>query len=155
MIRRPPRSTLFPYTTLFRSTARMRQVGVPAPVDQGGTGGRPDQPQHHPQRRGLAGPVGPEKPGHLPARYLEGQLPYRRYPAEILAQSTYHDLRHGLPLPGLTVASTLPRRRLRVIAQPRHLARTEGAVPAVPPQDDAAAPRPRVPSGHECFRLAA
>src|SRR5690606_41852797 len=26
MIRRPPRSTLFPYTTLFRSAARMRLV---------------------------------------------------------------------------------------------------------------------------------
>src|SRR5258708_30074975 len=26
MIRRPPRSTLFPYTTLFRSTAMMRDV---------------------------------------------------------------------------------------------------------------------------------
>src|SRR2546430_11160296 len=25
MIRRPPRSTLFPYTTLFRSAARLRQ----------------------------------------------------------------------------------------------------------------------------------
>src|SRR3989442_2789692 len=30
MIRRPPRSTLFPYTTLFRSTSRY--VGLPAPV---------------------------------------------------------------------------------------------------------------------------
>src|SRR3712207_7793638 len=27
MIRRPPRSTLFPYTTLFRSRARAQQVG--------------------------------------------------------------------------------------------------------------------------------
>ena len=26
MIRRPPRSTLFPYTTLFRSTARIMQL---------------------------------------------------------------------------------------------------------------------------------
>src|SRR5256886_17207243 len=31
MIRRPPRSTLFPYTTLFRSPARARRV---APVDR-------------------------------------------------------------------------------------------------------------------------
>src|SRR3712207_9029601 len=29
MIRRPPRSTLFPYTTLFRSVRHERQVGVP------------------------------------------------------------------------------------------------------------------------------
>src|SRR5689334_24660246 len=28
MIRRPPRSTLFPYTTLFRSIARARRVGA-------------------------------------------------------------------------------------------------------------------------------
>src|SRR5258708_14967479 len=29
MIRRPPRSTLFPYTTLFRSTSAERPSGVP------------------------------------------------------------------------------------------------------------------------------
>src|SRR5258708_29499828 len=29
MIRRPPRSTLFPYTTLFRSSARALQLAVP------------------------------------------------------------------------------------------------------------------------------
>src|SRR3712207_7503798 len=28
MIRRPPRSTLFPYTTLFRSTLRRRLIGL-------------------------------------------------------------------------------------------------------------------------------
>src|SRR3712207_7344214 len=28
MIRRPPRSTLFPYTTLFRSTQREREIGI-------------------------------------------------------------------------------------------------------------------------------
>src|SRR5437867_8273852 len=27
MLRRPPRSTLFPYTTLFRSSVRGRQIG--------------------------------------------------------------------------------------------------------------------------------
>src|SRR5687767_15622953 len=30
MIRRPPRSTLFPYTTLFRSGVEMNQCGVPS-----------------------------------------------------------------------------------------------------------------------------
>src|SRR2546430_12831323 len=30
MIRRPPRSTLFPYTTLFRSTARAHRARVPS-----------------------------------------------------------------------------------------------------------------------------
>src|SRR5256885_12186916 len=33
MIRRPPRSTLFPYTTLFRSVARLdQQVGLGHPL---------------------------------------------------------------------------------------------------------------------------
>src|SRR5258708_11458238 len=33
MIRRPPRSTLFPYTTLFRSpSARARRAAVPVPL---------------------------------------------------------------------------------------------------------------------------
>src|SRR2546425_5136674 len=35
MIRRPPRSTLFPYTTLFRSV----RAGASAPEDMGSAGG--------------------------------------------------------------------------------------------------------------------
>src|SRR5438552_7468174 len=39
MLRRPPRSTLFPYTTLFRSTgsrpARARAAGGPSQLDRG------------------------------------------------------------------------------------------------------------------------
>src|ERR1039458_10729173 len=38
MIRRPPRSTLFPYTTLFRSTCVVCQVNVVA-----GNGDAPDE----------------------------------------------------------------------------------------------------------------
>src|SRR3712207_8479302 len=34
MIRRPPRSTLFPYTTLFRSEEPLLQVGVEVRVQQ-------------------------------------------------------------------------------------------------------------------------
>src|SRR2546425_6903227 len=34
MIRRPPRSTLFPYTTLFRSTGAGRCLGKPSLVTQ-------------------------------------------------------------------------------------------------------------------------
>src|SRR3712207_8629616 len=32
MIRRPPRSTLFPYTTLFRSAPARSSAGAPAPA---------------------------------------------------------------------------------------------------------------------------
>src|SRR5262249_58704037 len=35
MIRRPPRSTLFPYTTLFRSIASLRAGGLGANCDHG------------------------------------------------------------------------------------------------------------------------
>src|SRR2546422_2131217 len=35
MIRRPPRSTLFPYTTLFRSLDHRAVGGAEAPVDEG------------------------------------------------------------------------------------------------------------------------
>src|SRR3712207_7248702 len=36
MIRRPPRSTLFPYTTLFRSPVGVRPEEVPQALDQVG-----------------------------------------------------------------------------------------------------------------------
>src|SRR5438874_3603503 len=36
MIRRPPRSTLFPYTTLFRSGSKSRR-GISSPPEQGRT----------------------------------------------------------------------------------------------------------------------
>src|SRR2546429_4605873 len=43
MIRRPPRSTLFPYTTLFRSAAQLveRLLDFPAPL-----GGKPERCDH-------------------------------------------------------------------------------------------------------------
>src|SRR3712207_8107692 len=54
MIRRPPRSTLFPYTTLFRSGHRSR----PDPVRRGASRRRvrrqstsPDKPRLRPRRR--------------------------------------------------------------------------------------------------------
>src|SRR3989442_3441318 len=34
MIRRPPRSTLFPYTTLFRSVLEKSQAGMPSVVTE-------------------------------------------------------------------------------------------------------------------------
>src|SRR2546425_5427611 len=40
MIRRPPRSTLFPYTTLFRSLARGRDGGRIHPAGGGADAGR-------------------------------------------------------------------------------------------------------------------
>src|SRR2546425_8835975 len=47
MIRRPPRSTLFPYTTLFRSRKPLRLLDRP--------GRRGDAPERPPQLRDCAG----------------------------------------------------------------------------------------------------
>src|SRR3712207_7583981 len=54
MIRRPPRSTLFPYTTLFRSARRrhLRHRAVPAPAAAAGGGGGADRPDRLPVHRG-------------------------------------------------------------------------------------------------------
>src|SRR3712207_7918760 len=61
MIRRPPRSTLFPYTTLFRSRGRVRQR----------RGGRRDQPRVAEDPVGTAGvhggAAGHRRRGHLRA----------------------------------------------------------------------------------------
>src|SRR3712207_8265712 len=47
MIRRPPRSTLFPYTTLFRSQPVPRDdARGTAPREPRGVPGRRDQPRH-------------------------------------------------------------------------------------------------------------
>src|SRR2546430_8594557 len=48
MIRRPPRSTLFPYTTLFRSQRRLRARGVrPGPALVRPGGGACDRSEEH------------------------------------------------------------------------------------------------------------
>src|SRR3712207_7181860 len=47
MIRRPPRSTLFPYTTLFRSEGAVDLLGLPPRHRGGGLG-----PRRHELRRG-------------------------------------------------------------------------------------------------------
>src|SRR5216683_4338238 len=57
MIRRPPRSTLFPYTTLFRSDARMTDQ-LPATISQAG----------HPCRRSLPPPRSEEHTSELQSR---------------------------------------------------------------------------------------
>src|SRR5690242_20938607 len=58
MIRRPPRSTLFPYTTLFRSLRhRRRAAGARrgrSRADDDGAQQRPDRPRADARRRELA-----------------------------------------------------------------------------------------------------
>src|SRR3712207_7581471 len=65
MIRRPPRSTLFPYTTLFRSHGggRPRDRRPRRPLRPGG--GRPDPPrrQRRRPRAGVEGRLPPDAGG--------------------------------------------------------------------------------------------
>src|SRR2546426_302768 len=56
MIRRPPRSTLFPYTTLFRSGRRLPRVRLPA--------GGPRPPPRHPHAAGPVASVRRDRPCH-------------------------------------------------------------------------------------------
>src|SRR5258705_3978974 len=61
MIRRPPRSTLFPYTTLFRSTPRRgrpRRDRVAAPLRHGQGEVLPSYLQGHQRRGGGAARAG-------------------------------------------------------------------------------------------------
>src|SRR2546426_6170894 len=56
MIRRPPRSTLFPYTTLFRSHLARDGVSPLGPVGDRGAGDdrRIQSPRRHPEGRAAA-----------------------------------------------------------------------------------------------------
>src|SRR3712207_8843443 len=60
MIRRPPRSTLFPYTTLFRSSCAFDRVGfdrfAPHRLEVGGEVDQPSDAHHGADV--LSGPVG-------------------------------------------------------------------------------------------------
>src|SRR5438067_10045251 len=49
MIRRPPRSTLFPYTTLFRSVVRVREK-TDGPLPQAASGPSPAVKRQHRSR---------------------------------------------------------------------------------------------------------
>src|SRR3712207_8161492 len=59
MIRRPPRSTLFPYTTLFRSELGDDRRAAPAVLVAAQQ--REDEQEEAADERGLAGPVDPPR----------------------------------------------------------------------------------------------
>src|SRR2546430_6865980 len=64
MIRRPPRSTLFPYTTLFRS-GEAEVVVVPLGLALGEGVGQPRAPTYAARRRGAVRPVQDRKSTRL------------------------------------------------------------------------------------------
>src|SRR5688572_31073699 len=69
MVRRPPSSTLFPYTTLFRSPGGVRQPSVRAAVVRALRAGAVDE----------EGPPRPLAPRHGPSRD-DGDLDRGRHP---------------------------------------------------------------------------
>src|SRR2546430_16915231 len=81
MIRRPPRSTLFPYTTLFRS-------------DVGAAGSRRDEPGEHAHGGGLAGAVWSEEAEHLARADLKAHVFHRRERVVVFGQA--FGLDHGM-----------------------------------------------------------
>src|SRR3712207_8725548 len=68
MIRRPPRSTLFPYTTLFRSVLAHLGRDLLPRRDRLFDRGVPDRVHAHLQERGLRGPEELEQLGVVPVR---------------------------------------------------------------------------------------
>src|SRR3712207_8301097 len=70
MIRRPPRSTLFPYTTLFRSPAAHRggagHLGVRQPHHRAAPGGRGRRPAAAARRHRRQRAVGDRSEEHTP-----------------------------------------------------------------------------------------
>src|SRR2546429_2672151 len=61
MIRRPPRSTLFPYTTLFRSRGRRPRPGVRAAAGPDLRAERPEEPERRGARPDAAEPGRPRQ----------------------------------------------------------------------------------------------
>src|SRR3712207_8293175 len=79
MIRRPPRSTLFPYTTLFRSRLAPRGATPPVPGDE-----EPGQLPVEPAAAGvhrdqLTGPRGRVEPTHPRSEEHTSELQSRQY----------------------------------------------------------------------------
>src|SRR5438876_4957282 len=84
MIRRPPRSTLFPYTTLFRSAATGRRTAAWRPPLQ--------RPSDQPRLPGSRSPIGArseehtselQSPVHLVCRLLLEKKKIADYPSSL------------------------------------------------------------------------
>src|SRR6478672_3890959 len=105
MIRRPPRSTLFPYTTLFRSRRRPLRPALRRPVAARSRGDRADgrrvarlavapgaqlRVQRGPEA-GAVGPVAVDAGSHveasLPERVGETRLAARAAPEQVLVRA--------------------------------------------------------------------
>src|SRR5256885_3228864 len=80
MIRRPPRSTLFPYTTLFRSRVEQRRGAITPLADVGGER-RADEHEAHLLRDGREG-----VPHHLEADRSEEHTSELQSPCNLVCR---------------------------------------------------------------------
>src|SRR3712207_8208458 len=132
MIRRPPRSTLFPYTTLFRSAdfGRQRRQLLPRGAhDDNGTGRAPRHDAAHAAQEGGAVPVQPRlRPPHARGDRKSTRLnsshanisyavfclkkKYHRLPA-LANIAVTHDLVPLGQLPGVILDPARPRPSIR------------------------------------------
>jgi hypothetical protein len=65
------------------------QLDVRNASDQRAASRRPNQPQNHPQRRGLPGAVRPDETGDRPVRHVEAQVVHRGDVSEALGQALH------------------------------------------------------------------
>src|SRR3712207_8155048 len=95
MIRRPPRSTLFPYTTLFRSEVgqALGAVGLPAGLAERGQEDRDeerDNPNHDKEFRSEEHTSELQSRQYLVCRLLLEKKKNQRYTARTLHQNCSH-----------------------------------------------------------------
>src|SRR5437016_9010001 len=126
MIRRPPRSTLFPYTTLFRSHRRPCLSSCPGPGDGKRETGNARAPGTGPNRRDSPSWGAPVSRFPFPVSRL---LPRSRRPSGLIVQEQDHRPDFAL------LEEILPLRHRRVPR--RALARQPGAALGHAPEHEA------------------
>src|SRR3712207_7173929 len=96
MIRRPPRSTLFPYTTLFRSPAEEHEAGAGDP--EAGPARSGEQPDHRPVEEAAHPVRSEEHTSELQSRqYLVCRLLLEKKKKTITTNIIYHITRSTYP----------------------------------------------------------
>src|SRR2546422_2606914 len=116
MIRRPPRSTLFPYTTLFRSAHLLPIVEadplLPRPIRRGQRRRRALPPSaggdERPAGRHPRGHTGPDRPGHA-HELLDGVRGYASLPHLLRRSTLLLDELRGRALPVRRAGIVHPR----------------------------------------------
>src|ERR1051326_6418990 len=142
MIRRPPRSTLFPYTTLFRSAPPPGRRAA-RPVRRPATD-RPPAPRLAPDHRPARRPHRPPLPALPPDPSPQGSPPRAPRPRRLPVLPPEPVPPHMVPPRRRPALALLPRlHRLRTPPERRH---EPGPAPA--PRRDRGRPRPARPALH-------